>query len=116
MVRIALFGGLAAPRQGFHYIQHVDNEDDLKDMANFALNTITRGSVPIKRLENEFKGQFGPNSTERWFAKSVTDNVSRMRFPIAKKIDDLAFFAGLEMRNVRNISCKLEKMECKCWC
>ena len=45
MVRIALFGGLAAPRQGFHYIQHVDNEDDPRDLANYAMITISRGSV-----------------------------------------------------------------------
>lgn len=78
-------------------------------MANCAMITITRGSVSAKQLENEFRGQSGPHSTWRWFAKRISDNVFQMRFPIAKKIDDIASFAGMEMSTVPNVSFKVEK-------
>jgi hypothetical protein len=71
--------------------------------------TITKGSVSAKQLENEFRGPSGPHSTWRWFAKGISDNVFQMRFPIAKKIDDIAFFAGMEMRIVPTVSFKVEK-------
>ena len=113
---LSTFCRFAAPGQGFHVIQNEGHEESGKETSSCALIRIISGTVSAKQLELEFKAQAGPQWTWRWFAKKINENLYQMRFPTAKKIDDLAFFAGLEMRNVRNISCKLEKMECKCWC
>ncbi|RLM73960.1 hypothetical protein C2845_PM15G05560 [Panicum miliaceum] len=77
-------------------------------MANCALITITRGSVTGKQLENEFRAQAGPNSTWRWFAKKVADNKFQLRFPTAKKVEDLSFFPGMEMRTVPDVSFRVD--------
>ena len=83
---VAPYYGIAAQGQGFHLIQGSSGEDKLKDMDSCAMITITSGSVSAKQLENEFKSHAGPQSTWRWFAKRVSENVFQMRFPTAKKV------------------------------
>ena len=105
---IAPFCGFTAPGQGFHYI-HSDNVDEgTKEMANCALIKITKGEVSARQLENEFKAQAGPNSTWRWFAKKISDGTFQMRFPTAKKIEDLAFSPRMQMATVPRATFKEE--------
>ena len=92
---IAPFVGFAAPGQGFHVIQNEGVEESGKEMANCALIKITKGSVTARQLESEFKAQEGPNSTWRWFAKKISENTFQMRFPTAKKVEELSFFTGM---------------------
>ncbi|KAG2632455.1 hypothetical protein PVAP13_2NG096246, partial [Panicum virgatum] len=106
---IAPFCGLAAAGQGFHVIPGNEVEDDPREMANCALITITRGIVTARQLENEFKSQAGPTSTWRWFAKKIADNKYQMRFPTAKKVEDLSFFTGMQMRTVPEVFFNVEK-------
>jgi hypothetical protein len=47
-----------------------------------------------RQVEDEFKAQAGPNSTWRWFVKKVVENKYQMKFPTAKKVEELAFFLG----------------------
>uniref|UniRef100_K3ZCJ0 CCHC-type domain-containing protein n=1 Tax=Setaria italica TaxID=4555 RepID=K3ZCJ0_SETIT len=95
---IAAFCGLAASGQGFHIIQDEDYGENSKDMANCAPITITGGSVIARHLEGEFKAQAGPSSPWRWYAKKLADNKFQMKFPLAKKVEELAFFTGIQMR------------------
>jgi len=81
---IAPFCGFAAHGQGFRIIQEDDSGDREKDMANCALITILKGPVTARQLEEEFRAQAGPQSTWRWFAKNVAENVYQIRFPTAK--------------------------------
>ena len=106
---VAPFCGFAAHGQGFHIIQEDDCGDREKDMANCALITITKGEVISKQIENEFKAQAGPQSTWRWFAKKIAENVYQLRFPTAKKVEELSFFSGMQMRTVPEVFFKVEK-------
>ncbi|CAL4949938.1 unnamed protein product [Urochloa decumbens] len=106
---LAPFCGLAAQGQGFHIIQDEEVGDPSKDMANWALITVKEGVVSAKEIENEFKTQAGHNSTWRWFAKKLSDNMYQMKFPTAQKVEDLAFFTGMQMRTVPNASIKIDK-------
>ena len=78
-------------------------------MANCALITILKGSVTARQLEEEFRAQAGPQSTWRWFAKKVAENVYQIRFPTAKKVEDLSFFTGMHMRTVPEVLFKVER-------
>ena len=53
-------------------------------MASCALITILKGTITARQLEEEFRAQAGPQSTWRWFAKKVAENVYQIRFPTAK--------------------------------
>lgn len=66
----------------------------MREMYNCAMITITSGSVSAKQVENEFKNHAGPNSTWRWFAKRISENVFQLRFPTAKKVEDLLSLLG----------------------
>ena len=77
-------------------------------MANCALIKITKGSVTARQLENEFKAQAGPQSAWRWFAKRMSENTFQMRFPTAKKVEELAFFPGMQMGTVPDVTFKVE--------
>jgi len=92
---IAPFCGFTAPGQGFHYIHSGTMDEGGKDMTSCALIRITKGIVTAKQLENEFKAQAGPSSTWRWYAKKIFDGIFQMRFPSAKKVEDLAFFPSM---------------------
>nr|TKW37362.1 hypothetical protein SEVIR_1G042300v2 [Setaria viridis] len=101
--------GLAASELGFHIIQDDDYGDATKDMAYCALMTIKEGEVTARQVEGEFKTQAGPTSTWRWYAKKVAENKFQMKFPTAKKVEELSFFIGMQMRMVPNISFKVEQ-------
>ena len=73
-------------------------------MANCALIKITKGSVTARQLESEFKAQAGPN----WFAKKISENTFQMRFPTAKKVEELSFFTGMQMGTVPDVTFKVE--------
>ena len=88
---LAPFVGLVSSSQGFHVIQNEGVEETNREMANCALIKITKGSVTARQLENEFKAQAGPQSTWRWFAKRMSENTFQMRFPTAKKVEELVF-------------------------
>jgi len=105
---IAPFVGLASSSQGFHVIQSESVEDNNREMANCALIRIMTGSVTARQLENEFKAQSGPQSTWRWFAKKVSDSTFQMRFPTAKKVEELSFFTGMQMGTVPDVTFKVE--------
>jgi len=105
---IAPFVGFAAPGQGFHVIQNEGVEESGKEMDNCALIKITKGSVTARQLESEFKAQEGPNSTWRWFAKKISENTFQMRFPTAKKVEELSFFTGMQMGTVSDVTFKVE--------
>jgi len=68
--------GLASSGQGFHIIQGEDFGVSLKDMANCALITITKGSITRKQLENEFRAQAGQNYIWRWFEKKEWQTIN----------------------------------------
>jgi hypothetical protein len=59
-------------------------------------------------VEGEFKTQAGPSSTWRWFAKKVTENKFQMKFPTAKKVEELAFFNGMMMGTIPGVTFKVE--------
>lgn len=77
-------------------------------MANCALIKITKGSVTTRQLESEFKSQASPNCTSRWFAKKISENTFQMRFPTAKKVEELSFFTGMQMGTVPDVTFKVE--------
>lgn len=70
---LAPFCGLAAPGQGFFFIESDKNDQRIKDMSNTALVTIIAGEVSARQVENEFRMKAGPQSTWRWYAKKVGD-------------------------------------------
>ena len=105
---LAPFVGLASSSQGFHVIQNEGVEEINREMANCALIKITKGSVTARQLENEFKAQAGPQSIWRWFAKRMSENIFQMRFPTAKKVEELAFFPGMQMGTVPDVTFKVE--------
>ncbi|CAN6288347.1 unnamed protein product [Urochloa humidicola] len=106
---IAPLCGMAATGQGFHVILDDDTDDNSRDMSNWALITITSGAVTAKQIEGEFKTMAGPNSNWRWYAKRVADNKYQMKFPSAQKVDDLAFFTGMQMRTVPGTTFTVER-------
>ncbi|CAN6199371.1 unnamed protein product [Urochloa humidicola] len=106
---IAPICGIAAPGQGIHIIPDDDLDDSTKDMSNWALITIIEGVASAKQIEGEFKAMAGPSSTWRWYAKKVAENKFQMKFPSAKKVEDLAFFTRMNMRTDPNISFTVEK-------
>jgi hypothetical protein len=89
-------------------IQNEGVEETNREMANCALIKITKGSVTARQLENEFKAQAGPQSIWRWFAKRMSENTFQMRFPTAKKVEELAFFPGMQMGTVPDVTFKVE--------
>ncbi|KAG2647237.1 hypothetical protein PVAP13_2KG582859, partial [Panicum virgatum] len=106
---LAPFVGFAAPGQGFHVIQNEGHEESGKETSSCALIRIISGTVSARQLELEFKAQAGPQSTWRWFAKKINENLYQMRFPTTKKVDDLSFFLGMQMATVPGASFKVEK-------
>ena len=99
---LAPFCGLAAAGQGFHWIPSSDQDEESKDMANCALITVTKGMLTARQLEVEFKTQAGPSSTWRWYAKKIAENKFQMKFPTARKVEELSFFTGMQMRTVED--------------
>uniref|UniRef100_K3Z0A5 CCHC-type domain-containing protein n=1 Tax=Setaria italica TaxID=4555 RepID=K3Z0A5_SETIT len=77
------------------------------DMANCALITIKEGEVTARQVEGEFK--VGPTSTWRWYAKKVVENKFQIKFPTARKVEELSFFTGMQMRMVLDVSFKVEQ-------
>ena len=65
---------------------------------------IVLSSRSPKVLESEFKAQAGPN----WFAKKISENTFQMRFPTAKKVEELSFFTGMQMGTVPDVTFKVE--------
>jgi hypothetical protein len=61
-----------------------------------------------RQVEAEFKAQTGPNSTWRWFAKKVAENKYQIKFPTAKKVEELAFFSGMLMGTIPWVTFKVE--------
>jgi hypothetical protein len=106
---IAPFCGLAAPELGFHIIQDDDSGDTVNEPTNLAVITIKEGEATARQVEGEFKAQAGPNSTWRWYAKKVADKKFQMKFPTASKVEELAFFNGMEMRTVPGVKFKVDK-------
>lgn len=60
---ISHFYGLSAYGQGFHVIESVSSDQEIKDMSNTTLITITTREVSARQIENEFKIKAGANST-----------------------------------------------------
>lgn len=60
---VAPYCGLAAPGQGFFFIEIEKSDLGIKDMSNFALITILSGDVTARQIENEFKMKARPQST-----------------------------------------------------
>ena len=83
-------------------------DDSNREMANCALIRIITGTVTARQLENEFKAQSGPQSTWWWYAKKVSENTFQMRFPTAKKVEELSFFTGMQMGTVPDVTFKVE--------
>jgi hypothetical protein len=106
---IAPFCGLAAPELGFHVIQDDGDEEAARENANLAVITIKEGDVTARQVEGEFKAQAGQNSTWRWYAKKIADKKFQMKFPTASKVEELAFFNGMEMRTVPGVKFKVDK-------
>jgi hypothetical protein len=106
---IAPFCGLAAPELGFHIIQDDDSGDTVNESTNLAVITIKEGEATARQVEGEFKAQAGPNSTWRWYAKKVADKKFQMKFPTVSKVEELAFFNGMEMRIVPGVKFKVDK-------
>jgi hypothetical protein len=106
---IAPFCGLAAPELGFHVIQDDGDEEAARENANLAVITIKEGDVTARQVEGEFKAQAGQNSTWRWYAKRIADKKFQMKFPTASKVEELAFFNGMEMRTVPGVKFKVDK-------
>ena len=106
---IAPFVGLASPSQGFHVIQNEGLEETNREMANCALIIITKGLVTARQIENEFKAQSGSQSTWRWFAKRISENIFQMRFPTAKKMEVLSFFTDMQMGTAPDVTFKVEQ-------
>jgi hypothetical protein len=105
---IAPFCGLAAPDLGFHIIQDDESGDTSKDNSNYALITIKHGEASARQVEAEFKAQAGQNSTWRWYAKKISENKFQMKFPTAKKVEELAFFSGMLMGTVPGVTFKVD--------
>jgi hypothetical protein len=105
---IASFCGLASPELGFHIIHDDDPGDTSKDTSNYALITIKQGVATARQVEAKFKAQSEPNSTWRCFAKKVAENKYQMKFPTAKKVEELAFFSGILMGTVLGVTFKVE--------
>lgn len=61
-----------------------------------------------RQVEGEFQAQAGPSSTWRWFAKKVAENKFQMKFSTAKKVEELAFFTGMQMGTVPGVTFKVE--------
>jgi hypothetical protein len=106
---IAPFCGLATPDLGFHIIQDDESGEAAKEIANLVIITIKEGEVTAREVEGEFKAQAGQESTWRWYAKKIANKRFQMKFPTAKKVDDLSFFTGMEMRTVPGVKFKVEK-------
>jgi hypothetical protein len=106
---IAPFCGLAVPELGFHIIQDDDDGEAARETANLAVITIKEGDVTARHVEGEFKAQAGQNSTWRWYAKKIADKKFQMKFPTASKVEELAFFNGMEMRTVPGVKFKVDK-------
>ena len=68
-----------------------------------------KGTVAAAQLENAFKAQAGQNSTWKWYAKKLSDNIFQMRFPTAKKVEDLSFFTRMQMGTVPDVTFKVEQ-------
>lgn len=106
---LAPFCGLAAPGQGFFFIESDKSDKGIGDMSSTALITILSGEMTAKQVEHEFRMKAGPQSTWRWYAKKVGDKSFQLRFPNPRTIDDLAFYAGLSMGTLPEITFKVEK-------
>jgi hypothetical protein len=106
---IAPFCGLAAPELGFHIIQGDESGEAAKETNNMAVITIKEGEVTARQVEGEFKAQAGQSSTWRWFAKKVADKKFQMKFPTAKKVEELSFFTGMEMRTVPGVKFRVDQ-------
>jgi hypothetical protein len=78
-------------------------------MANYALITVLNGEVTARQIEHEFRTQAGPTSSWRWYAKKLTDTIFQLRFPTAKKVEDLSYFIGMHMRTKPEETLKVEK-------
>ena len=105
---LAPFVGLASSSQGFHVIHNEGVADTTREATNCALIRIIKGNVTARQLENEFKAQAGPQSTWRWFAKNVSENSFQMKFPTAKKVEELSFFTAMQMGTVPDVTFKVE--------
>jgi hypothetical protein len=77
---------------GFHIIQGDESGESAKETNNMAVITIKEGDVTARQVEGEFKAQAGQSSTWRWYAKKVSDKKFQMKFPTAKKVEELSFF------------------------
>lgn len=106
---IAPFCGLAAPDLGFHIIQDDESGEATKETFNLAIITIKKGEVTTRQVEGEFKAQAGQEYTWRWYAKKIADKRFQMNFPTTKKVDELSYFTGMEMRTVPGVKFKVEK-------
>jgi hypothetical protein len=106
---IAPFCGLAALELGFHIIQDDESGESAKETNNMAVITIKEGDVIARQVEGEFKAQAGQSSTWRWYAKKISDKKFQMKFPTAKKVEELSFFTGMEMRTVPSVKFKVDQ-------
>ncbi|CAO2143048.1 unnamed protein product, partial [Urochloa humidicola] len=106
---IAPLCGVAAQGQSFHVILDDEVSESAKDMSNWAMITVKEGIATAKQIENEFKAQAGPNSNWRWYAKKLAENKFQMKFPTAHQVETFAFFTGMQMRTVPNVSIKIDK-------
>ena len=105
---VAQFVGSAAPGQGFLVINDIPNGENAKSCATLALIEVLQGVVLDKQIEDEFKALAGKESTWRWYAKILNDNLFQMRFPTAKSLLTVSHFIEMRMRNVPSAVIKVK--------
>jgi hypothetical protein len=71
--------------------------------------TIKEGEVTARQVEGEFKTQARQTSTWRWYAKKIADKKFQMKFPTAKKVEELSLFTRMEMRIVPGVKFRVDK-------
>ncbi|TVU15095.1 hypothetical protein EJB05_38597, partial [Eragrostis curvula] len=108
---IAPLVGFAVPGQGFFFIEDIPSEQGVKDMASCAVIQVLEGELTPRQIENEFKILAGPSSNWRWYAKKIGENHFQMRFPTAKKVEELSHFTEMRLRTVPTALIKLTKWD-----
>ena len=100
--------GLQPQDKVFLVINDIPNGENAKSCATLALIEVLQGVVLDKQIDDEFKTLAGKESTWRWYAKILNDNLFQMRFPTAKSLLTVSHFIEMRMRNMPSAVIKVK--------
>ena len=107
--------GLQPQDKVFLVINDIPNGENAKSCATLALIEVLQGVVLDKQIDDEFKTLAGKESTWRWYAKILNDNLFQMRFPTAKSLLTVSHFIEMRMRNVPSAVIKVKNGRMTQW-